>query len=363
VAAALRQEMGRDLDVRRWLDLVAIGSIADVAPLQGDNRALVAAGLRALRQAPRPGLRALLELAKVDLSGPLTAEDVAFRIAPRINAPGRLGAPDLALALLRAKTDDEARALAAQVEQLCQARREIQARMMDEAIEEVRREGWESRPAIVLGRPGWNHGVVGIVAGRLAEELNRPVAVIGFDESTGRGSLRGPAGARLFDALERTGDVLERFGGHQAAAGFEVRWERLAEFRQRFEASCAALSYDEEKGALPPLPLGRGDCPGLVLRDLYRLEPCGEGNPAPLLEVEGELRLAREVRGGHLKLEVALDGGRLLSGFGANLGSRAGALQGRVRVVGTLRPDRWRGGDAVEIMVRTIQSAGPSSSP
>lgn len=354
VAAALRQELGVQLDVRRWLDLVAIGSVADVAPLDGDNRALVQAGLRALSQGERPGVRALLELAKLDLSAPLTAEDVAFRIAPRLNAPGRLQAPDLALALLRAKDPEQARALAAQVEQMSQARRELQTRMLDEALEEIRREGWESRPAVVVGRVGWNHGIVGIVAGRLADELARPVAVVGFEGETGRGSLRGPAGARLFDALERTSDVLERFGGHQAAAGFEVRLDRLEDFRARFEASCRELSYDPAREELPPLPLVPGDDPSQVVKDLYRLEPWGERNPAPTLAVEGELLSAREVKGGHLKLEIELAGGRRLGGFGAHLGGHAATLSGRVRLIGTLRPDRWRGGDAVEILVRDL---------
>lgn len=360
MAAALRQELSVELDVRRWLDLVAIGSIADVAPLDGDNRALVQAGLKALRQGVRPGVRALLELAGIDGSTPLTAGDVAFRIAPRLNAPGRLQAPDLALALLRAKSPDEARALAAQVEQLTLTRRELQAQMLEAALEEVKREGWDQRAAVVVGRPGWNHGIVGIVAGRLAEELRRPVAVVGFDGTTGRGSLRGPAGARLFDALGRVADVLERFGGHQAAAGFEVRLDRLAELRERFELSCEKLEYDGARGELPPLTLAPGEDPSHVLRDLYRLEPCGERNPSPALAIEGELRSAREVRGGHLKLELELPGGMRLGGFGANLGNQAGRLQGWVRVVGTLRPDRWRGGDAVEIMVRGVTSApGP----
>lgn len=354
VAAALRQELGVELDVRRWLDLVAIGSVADVAPLDGDNRALVQAGLKALRRGERPGVRALLELAGMDGSTAVTAEDVAFRIAPRLNAPGRLQAPDLALELLRAKTADAARSLGAQVEQLSMARRELQGRMVEEALDEVRQEGWENRPAVVVGRRGWNHGIVGIVAGRLASELRRPVAVIGFEEDTGRGSLRGPAGARLFDALARVGDVLERFGGHQAAAGFEVRWERLADLRTRFEDSCRELAYDAAREELPPLPLAAGEDPSLVLRDLYRLEPCGERNPLPTLAVEGDVRVAREVRGGHLKLEIELPGGRRLGGFGANLGDQAGALQGRVRVIGTLRPDRWRGGDAVEMLVRSV---------
>lgn len=363
VAAALRQELGVELDVRRWLDLVAIGSVADVAPLDGDNRALVQAGLKALRRAERPGVRALLELANMDGSTAITAEDVAFRIAPRLNAPGRLQAPDLALELLRAKTADRARALAAQVEQLSMTRRELQGQMVEEALEEVKREGWEERPGIVVGRRGWNHGIVGIVAGRLASELRRPVAVIGFDEATGRGSLRGPAGARLFDALARVSDVLVRYGGHQAAAGFEVREERLGELRARFEESCRDLGYDAAREELPPLPLAPGEDPSLVLRDLHRLEPCGERNPLPVLSVDGDVRVAREVRGGHLKLEVELPGGRRLGGFGANLGDRAGALRGWVRVIGTLRPDRWRGGDAVEMLVRSVDPLSEPAAP
>src|SRR5690606_26154045 len=130
--------------------------------------------------------------------------------------------------------------------------------------------------------------------------------VVGFDGDTGRGSLRGPAGARLFDALARTSEVLERFGGHQAAAGFEVHWERFGEFRERFDASCRQLAYDEVRDEFGPVPLVPGEEPNLVLQDLYRLEPCGSGNPAPLLAIEGEVLTTREVRGGHMKLELEL---------------------------------------------------------
>ncbi len=360
VAAALRAELGAQLDVRRWLDLVAIGSVADVAPLDGDNRALVRAGLRVLSEATRPGVRALLEVAGMDVGAPLTAEDIAFRLAPRLNAPGRLGAPDASLALLRARTLDEARGLAAQIEQQCVARREQQGRIIDEALEEIRREGYAERPAVVVGRQGWNHGIVGIVAGRLADDLKMPVLVIGFEGDVGRGSLRGPPGARLFDALGRVSDVLVRHGGHQAAAGLEVRFERLTELRARFEDSCRALEFDAAQDELPPLALASGEDPAQVLKDLYRLEPCGLGNPAPTLSVDGELLVAREVKGGHLKLEVLLEGGRRLGGFGPNLGAEAETLgshagtRGRVQVIGSLRPDRYRGGGAVELFVRQV---------
>lgn len=355
LGAGLRAELSPKLDLRQWLDLVAIGTIADVAPLDGDNRALVRAGLARLAEARRPGVRALLELAKIDASLPLTGEDVAFRIAPRINAPGRLGSPDLALELLCSRTHDEARALAAGIEQLQAERRTQQERIIAEAVEEIEREGWAERPAIVVGREGWNHGIVGIAAGRLARRYERPVIVVGFVGDHGRGSARGPAGARLHDALGHASDVLDRYGGHQAAAGVELRLARLGELRERFEHACAS----QERPAGPPgtddvVRLCPEDDPRAVVSDLLRLEPCGAGNPAPQIAVEAGVVSSREVKGGHLKLELSLPGGRRMGGFGVRMGDRAGNLAGQVLVVGRLRPDTWRGGGAVEIRVDEI---------
>ncbi|MEN9579210.1 MAG: hypothetical protein RJA70_2219, partial [Pseudomonadota bacterium] len=151
LAAALRKELGVPLDVRRWLDLVAIGTIADVAPLDGDNRALVRAGLAALRRAERPGLRALLNLAKVSLEAPITARDVGFRVAPQINAPGRMGAPDLALQLLLAPDAAVAEALALQLQVISDQRRQQQEQMVEEACSLIEAQGDPSQPAIVVG--------------------------------------------------------------------------------------------------------------------------------------------------------------------------------------------------------------------
>ncbi len=359
IGAALRTALGRELDLRRWLDLVAIGTIADVAPLDGDNRALVRAGLRAIGEARRPGIRALLELAKLDGAGTLTSEDIAFRIAPRLNAPGRLGSPEIAVKLLLAKTLDEAHALAAEIEQRSTERKLVQERMIAEALAEIAAEGWAERPAIVIGREGWNHGIVGIVAGRLADQFQRPVLAVGFSDGHGRASARGPAGSRLFDALSTVQDVLLRFGGHQAAAGAEVHLSRLVELRERFEAACAA-----QPASTGPKPseeqtwawLAPGDDPARVLADLYLLEPCGAGNECPLLAFEASLISARQVTGGHLKLELELEGGERLGAFGFSMGDQASALSGKIRVVGKLRPDRYRGGNAMELKLEKIIS-------
>jgi single-stranded-DNA-specific exonuclease len=358
VGAAVRSELGRALDLKSYLDLVAIGTIADVAPLDGDNRALVRAGLSALALGQRPGIRALLECAKIDGQALLGSEDVSFRLAPRLNAPGRLGSPDPALELLMATDMDRARALAAELEQASQQRRAIQDRMLAEAHDEITRDGYAEEPAIVLGREGWNHGIVGIVAGRLADRYARPVVVVGFERGRGRGSVRGPAGARLHDALSLASSTLVRFGGHQAAAGLELELEKLGVFREAFAAAVAGapVQSSDQPVAADTVWLAAGDTPERVLTELHLLEPCGAGNPSPELLLEARVISAREVSGGHLKLELELAGGRRVGAFGIELGPRAAGLSGSIVVQGRLRRDTYRGGDAVELKLSQIVS-------
>lgn len=354
LAAALRSTLQKKLDLRRWLDLVAIGTVADVAPLDGDNRAMVRSGLALMRITPRPGIRALLELSKIDGLVPLRGEDVSYRLAPRINAPGRLGRPDLALELLLARSDEAARALAADIEQTSQRRKDAQQSMLAEAIAEIEQRGWKESSALVIGRQGWNHGIVGIVAGRLANRYERPVAVVGFDGALGRGSVRGPAGSQLHDALSRVADCLERFGGHQAAAGFEVRIDRLDELRRRFEDAIGALGSQSAPAPSDVIRLCPADEPARVVADLERLEPCGHKNPAPRIVLEGRAENARELRGGHLRADICLAGGRTVGAFAAGWGERSAALSGQVRLLGALRRDTFRGGNAVELFVEQL---------
>src|SRR5262249_19715373 len=195
LGAAIRKVLGQKLDVRPFLDLVAIGTVADVAPLTGDNRILVRAGLGVLSSGQRPGLRALADNARIELARGIAAEHIASRIAPRLNATGRLGDPDISLDLLLESSPVKAVALASVVEQKSQERRAIQQQMLVEAFTEIERSGFARAPAIVLAREGWHPGVVGIVAGRIASRLRRPTIVIALEGATGRGSVRGPPGA------------------------------------------------------------------------------------------------------------------------------------------------------------------------
>lgn len=358
LGGAVRATLNRKLDLRAWLDLVAIGTVADVAPLDGDNRSLVRAGLRALVQAKRPGLRALMQLARLDGGAPISSEDIAFRLAPRLNAPGRLGAPDASLELLLAQTQDAAELFAARLEQASTERKAQQERILNEALEEISGAARDQDAAIVVGREGWNHGIVGIVAGRLAERFQRPTVVFGFENGHGHGSVRGPAGSRLYDALSQCQQLVTRFGGHQAAAGVELDASRLDEFRAAFVTAIAGAPKSAEatpgSPELPLLWLDHADRPEHVFSDLALLEPCGLGNPSPVLLVEAKVGSARAVNGGHLKLELELKSGKRLSAFGIALGERASDLVSTVVVAGRLRPDRYRGGDAVELFLERI---------
>lgn len=363
MAAALRKSLGRELDLRPLLDLVAIGTIADVAPLTEDNRVLVRAGLAVLSQGRRPGLRALAERGKF-AGGGLTAEDVSFRFAPRLNAPGRLADPDDALALLLEADPVRAAVIAERVEELQQQRRAIQAQMVEEALADVADGGFADHPGIVVARQGWHPGVVGIVAGRLADQLGKPTIVVGLEGARGRGSVRGPRGFPLHDALTASREALLGFGGHQAAAGVEVDATRVEALRTAWNDACARLGASGFGGDDPGRVLVRlapEDDPFDVALDLLKLDPCGEGNPEPRIVVPAaRVASARDLKG-HLRVSLAA-AGRGVDGIAFHRGAEADALRGReVAVVGSLRRDTYRGGRAVELLVHRIEpTSGPS---
>ncbi len=350
VSAALRHALGQELDVRQFLDLVAIGTIADVAPLVGDNRALVKAGLRVLASGRRPGLRALCDLARIDLAAGVSAEDVAFRVAPRINAPGRLGDPDDALSLLLTADRTTASALAASVEQVQLRRRAVQAQMFAEALDDIRDGRLGELGGIVVARDTWHPGVVGIVAGKIAEELGKPTIVIGLEGATGRGSVRGPSGFPLYDALALSRAELVQFGGHQAAAGVHVRADRIDALRALFSDTCNTLRASLPATAAPSyITLDPRDDPTDVLQDLDRLEPFGEGNPAPRLLVPKVLvRSARNLKG-HLKLDLVYEGSAI-GGIFFSRGDAAESIAGRtLDVIASLRPNTFLGGAELQV--------------
>ena len=358
IAAAVRARLGVAYDLRPLLDLVALGTIADVAPLVGDNRALVRAGLARISSAPRPGLEALSELAGIAAGASIGGEEIAFKFAPRINAPGRLGAPDAALELLLEHDRTRARAIAASLDQACQTRREIERRIFQEALAQIETTGQRDAPSIVVADRGWHAGVVGIVASRLVDRFGVPTVVVALDGEHGPGSVRGPRGARLHDALTASSSALLGFGGHQAAAGVKLSAHGVEHFRACFADACASLAA----GAGPAIARARAeveldprDEPAAVVADFERLEPCGEGNAAAMVALlDVEVANVRIVKDEHLRLMVR-HGDRLLDAFAYGFADRAPPRGARVDLVGALRRDTYRGRGAVELRMAAIE--------
>lgn len=357
LGAALRVELKANLDLRSWLDLVALGTIADVAPLDGDNRALVRAGLSLLAsESARPGIVALREAAKVRAGTQLSAVDVAFRMTPRLNAAGRLGDPSLTLQLLRATNLSDARLLALQIERINGERKDLERLATAAACEQVGASA-ARRHGLVAAGQGWHRGVVGISAARLVDRYARPSLVIAVDGDHGHGSGRAPDGFPLHAALLRTSHLLDVFGGHDAAVGLSVRAERIPQLREAFDQACAELScsqHDHQEvhvdARIDGLGYGVPSAPELSL-----LEPLGESNPEPVFEAQAELVRAEVVGADHLKLALRI-GAREVSAFGFELGAQKLQLGPQVRVFGALRPDTYRGGDRVELRILHVEN-------
>jgi single-stranded-DNA-specific exonuclease len=359
LGAAVRAKLGVELDLRAFLDLVALGTIADVAPLDGDNRRLVRAGL-ALIASPgaRPGVQALRELAKLQPGTAVSAIEVAFRMTPRLNAPGRLGDSELSLALLRARTIEEARGIGARIEQLNEQRKAIEAEVTAAAIAQVReRYGDEPATGVVAAGEGWHRGVLGISAARLVDRFNVPAVVIGLEGGIGHGSCRAPDGFRLFDAVSLCAAELERFGGHQAASGLTLRTERLAAFRTALEEATRLEVGRHAPAIAVDVEIGEGAFGLPPVADLARLEPLGEGNEEPVfLLSRAEVTESRTVGDNHLKLGLRTSTGARLSAFGRELSPRRPAPGSLVRAVGNLRADTWGGARGIELRLLDFES-------
>ncbi|HSG50392.1 MAG TPA: single-stranded-DNA-specific exonuclease RecJ [Longimicrobiales bacterium] len=302
------------------LDLVALATVADLVPLTEENRVLVRYGLRALERTAKPGLRALLEVCR--LEGELDAGRVGFTLAPRINAVGRLGDAGDALRLLLTDAADEARTLARHADELNARRQEEDRRTLDEAFRALETDfDPGSDYGVVVAGEGWHPGVIGIVASRVVERIHRPTVLVALSGSGGRGSARSIPGFHLHQALTRCAGHLRRYGGHAQAAGMDLDRAALPAFREAFNEVA-------REGLTPELlrPRIRVDLevePGVLdlrLADLSRyLGPHGIGNPRPVLLARGLVPAGppRVVGNGHLKVELERGGTRLAAiGFG-----------------------------------------------
>ena len=314
LAAAVAERLRNPQALLTALDLFCIGTIADMAPLTGVNRRWLQEGLPQLHRSLLPGLRALAELAGLE-DRPIDSQGVGFRLAPRLNAVGRLADPQLAVELLTTADADRALELAERCEQLNRQRRELCDGIEAEANALVEADG-DQRPAfLLLAQNHWHHGVIGIVAARLVERWGLPVALLaGEGNGRLRSSVRAPEGFAVDAALQACADLLERFGGHPAAGGFTVQATQVAALHERLNGLANDwLAGREHALVVRPealLPLEQIDRD--FLQQLRRLEPFGAANPSPLFWARHcKVKRQRLLRGGHLLLELAVPTGSL----------------------------------------------------
>lgn len=347
-------------DLRQWLDLVALGTIADLVPLTGQNRLLVAAGLQRLGNGCRIGLAALKQVAGI--TGEVSSGQVGFQLAPRMNAAGRLESAVPGVELLLSSDPQQAAALAAELDAANQERRQVERRMFGEALQQLESQGWTSdRRSIVLSSPDWHQGVVGIVASRLVERYYRPTILIAEQhDGTAKGSGRSIAGFNLLEALHGCSGLLQRYGGHRAAAGVTMATDNLPDFRDAFEAAgCQQLG---DRMPVPELLLDAELPPAeltlQLARELQRLGPFGMANPTPLLLVpEMQVLSVRSFGEGNLSLQLAT-GGASVTAVGWGMADRP--VPARIDLACSLRIDRWNNREQLKLEIKDFRESGGS---
>ena len=340
-----------------YADLAAVGTVADLAPILGENRAIVQLGLERIRTSPRPGIAALLAAAKL-APADVDLETLAFALAPRLNAAGRVGEAFDAARLLLSEDPEEAQALAGVLDAANATRRDL----MKTAVAEARTspDAVDDAAATIVKGP-WPVGIVGLVASRLAEERGRP-AIVGAElGEIVRASCRSGGGLHLADALTACADLLLRHGGHAGAAGFEISADRWPLFRERFLALAAAAAPPDPTPTLAlDLAVRALEVDYALHRDLRRLAPCGAGNPEPLVAVLGlTVTKVREAGGGHTQLVLkrrldVLDG----IAFGWPELSRTVAEGDVIDVVAQLRSRRFGGIESLQLEIRDAAPSG-----
>jgi single-stranded-DNA-specific exonuclease len=341
-------------DLKALLDLVALGTVADIVPLIEENRILVKGGLSFLRESQRPGIRELLRVSGIKKSQEITASDISFRLAPRLNAMGRLGSARDAVRLLTTDNEAEAARIAERMDSLNTQRQAIENRILSQAREMINRTaGFEKHRTIVLCDPSWHRGIVGIVASKILEEHNRPTVILGGDGEVAKGSGRSIDGFDLYKALCDLSDVLTHFGGHSGAAGVTLEAKRLEEFRVKFEE--LVRDRIDPKDMAPKIEVdARLDLESItprLMRELEMLPPFGCQNPQPIFWAGPlEVLSSKVVGNDHLKLRLKQQG-IVFDSIAFGRGD-LNSLQGEsVDALFHVETNTWRGMESIQLVI------------
>jgi single-stranded-DNA-specific exonuclease len=351
----------KEPDLRDYLDLVAIGTVADMVPLLDQNRILVSTGMEKMRDSLWPGIKAIGEVSDLGPSSPASADDLAFRFAPRLNASGRLGDAETGIQILTTTSLSSAKNLASKLNVLNSQRQGIEQeviRQIEEVISTLR--DLEERRTLVFSGKGWHRGVLGIVASRLVERYHRPALVMNIEDGMAVGSGRSIQGFNLHKALTRLKPLLKRFGGHHHAAGFTLEVSNLEAFAEELEAiarheihpdSLIPTTEVDAEMTLSSLDLETVD-------RIRSLAPFGNGNPEPLFHVPSlEVVESRVLGEKHLKLKVR-EGRTVLEAIGFGLAAKHPYLNRRINVVCAPEIRRWQGNKKVQLRITDLEEEG-----
>lgn len=357
---ALFREYGREAQVSAFMKVVAIGTVADVAKLIGENRTIVSIGLKDLARAANPGLKALIDVAGCGDGKGMTAYDLGFRLGPRINAAGRMDAARAVVELFDTRDSIEARRLAEHLDARNEERKTVQQQIIDLALAELG-DTTEAKVAVIQGS-GWHRGVIGIAASKIAERLNRPCVVLSIDGEVAHGSGRSIEAYHLLNGLTACADLFEKFGGHSHAAGITIRPERIAELRRRLNEHAAACLTEEdlEHSVAIDMELPAEQLTFQLARQLQALEPFGAGNARPIFATRN-LRCLSEpqvLKDKHLKLRLAGPQNRPLEAVWWNCIETAGqtpVLNGSIELAYTLDLNGWNDEYRMQLNVRDMR--------
>jgi single-stranded-DNA-specific exonuclease len=359
---ALFKARGRGSQVNAFLKIVAIGTVADVAKLTGENRNIVALGLKDLPGATNPGLRALMDVAGCGAGTSMTAYDIGFRLGPRINAAGRMDAARAVVELFSTRDNAEARRLAIHLDTRNRERKEVQQQIVELAIAELENAGSEpasSYVAVIAGQ-GWHRGVIGIAASKIAERINRPCVVLSIDGDIAHGSARSIEPYHLLNGLTSCADLFEKFGGHSHAAGITIKPDLIAEFRRRLNEHAAAhLSAEDLQPCVNiDAELPTQEVTFELVSELNALEPYGAGNARPIFLASNLCILSepRLIGQRHLKMNLAGPKGRPLETIWWNGAERIAELKNGVDVAFTVETSNWTGETFLQLSVQDVKA-------
>ena len=340
----------------KYLDIVCLGTVADIVPLVDENRIIVSFGLMLVRETRNIGLRALIEITGYTA---IDSTAISFGIAPRINACGRMGEAEIALKLLLTASPEEAKAIANKLNLLNKERQEVEKSIINEAIEMIERDKLYNKDIIIVGNKNWHHGVIGIVASKITELYYKPSVLISFEDGIGKGSGRSIEGFDLHEALTKCGDYLEKFGGHEMAIGLTLKEENYNAFKTKLEE---ITSETIDKEAVPSIKVDAIIEPKSINMDIFAsmklLEPYGESNSSPLfvsknLKVESVRLLSNDK---HIKLTLR-DGNILLSAIGFNLGDKVVRLGDKIDLVYALEINKYNNTETIQLNVKDIKKS------